>query len=175
MLILAIDPGVVIKRPERWLNPDNVKTLDLDELEQLERTGEQYCFFDRREEVKVGMNITIACACESYEHGWDNTWAEGMDDYIGRSGIVAEVSRSGIYMPSLTSLYHWPWHVCVPTVKQQAFPFYYDASRYGLEFPSEKKIAMAVDPRMIDTEEYVFLDGKAVEKKKRASVKKTKH
>lgn len=168
MLIPVIDPGMIIKRPERWLGTSEESELDLDELQEIENSGERYAFFQRRDDVHVGMEVTIVRSCHDYAGDWENTWADGMDEFIGKSGIVTNVSRSGLYIPGLTSCYHWPWRVCIPTTKQGAFPFYYADPLHGLPLSVPKEInVMAVDPRLVDSDDFLFMDGKVIEKKKR--------
>lgn len=168
MLILTIEPGAVINRIDRWLGASSEDFSDLDELQEQEISGARYSFFRRRDDVHVGMEVTIARRCHSYDDDWNNTWVEEMDDYIGQSGIVTSVSHSGIFIPGLTSNYHWPWRGCVPATKQKAFSFYYNDPLYGVPLAARKLPVTPSEPRLIDTNnaDILFLDGKVVEKKK---------
>ena len=47
-------------------------------------------------EIKVGDRVRVTRKAESYEGGWDNSWAyssipevPGMDAYVGAEGVVA--------------------------------------------------------------------------------------
>ena len=54
---------------------------------------------------EVGQIVRIARKVES-EHGWRNTWSEGMDALIGKSGRIIEVGSFGVKLEA--SGYGWP-------------------------------------------------------------------
>jgi len=49
--------------------------------------------------IGIGSMVTVTKRASSREGGWDNSWVEEMDDHIGDTGGVEDISsHNGIYL-----------------------------------------------------------------------------
>ena len=46
--------------------------------------------------LQIGDRVEVFRSCEDEENGWPNIWADQMNYYIGKAGIITEIALYGI-------------------------------------------------------------------------------
>lgn len=75
-------------------------------------TTKEYLQNCERFGARVGDRVTVIKAYKGDSGGWDNSWPDGMNKYIGRSGIITMISRTGHYIDfedGNGSSFGFPW------------------------------------------------------------------
>lgn len=79
---------------------------------QFPQTAEEYIRFEKACGLKAGDTVLVMSKAESRAHGWNNTWPEEMDIYVGQELTVQDVppygNGSGI---ALCCNYSFPYFV----------------------------------------------------------------
>lgn len=62
--------------------------------------------------IEVGDKVRVLRKAKDYEMGWGNSWADGMDDWIGNEFIVNKVwDGEGIKLDTNDDYYNFPFFV----------------------------------------------------------------
>ena len=76
--------------------------------------SEWYIINSKKFNAKVGDRVTIIKACKDQEFGWQNSWVFQMNQYVGRTGIICDLSDMfghGIDFGKGYREFSWPWFV----------------------------------------------------------------
>ena len=61
-------------------------------------TSQNYLKDSKRFGAKVGDRVTVIAAYPSRCNGWVNSWADEMNRYINRAGILVDIREEGHYI-----------------------------------------------------------------------------
>ena len=61
--------------------------------------------------LKVGNRVKILDSVADHAFGWDDVWAEEMNDHIGQIGKITDFSAKGVLIEVGTSNFNYPFFV----------------------------------------------------------------
>lgn len=59
--------------------------------------------------IKVGDKVKIVRKVESHSEGWENSWVDSMDKFVGSSGLVVVVLGTSVYIKGCEN---WAFPLC---------------------------------------------------------------